>query len=923
MTPEKRLVYEETVAAKARKLVTRVVLPGEWYLVRWGGTRKGAGTFYTRPGLAVPTVQRSLRPLAFDPPMDSEGKPDREAPASAWTPKKPEEILSLKICDPACGSGTFPVAALRFLTEALYKALHHHNRLYGDPGRSLKEILGVAQSEKIEDDIKEDHLPCRPEDDEFERRTKAVLLRYIVERCIYGVDLDPLAVELCRLSLWIETMDRELPFSFLDHKIKCGNSLVGAWFDQFQHYPVMAWKNREGGDKNHTNGVHFKKEQRSKAIKAFVKDRLTPDLQVVLSGRTLFHEDLQEQAASVHTEALTALSRLHVGGSDDEDLEDHGRTASLYFCRHCGAAHPQQVARCLHCGATGETVTLYTVRQRKDNPGVLTSCLSCGAIGRRIGTQYREPARPVRATNVADVHVLVQDMVHHADRPRLLVFCDNRQDAAFQAGWMKDHARRFRLRALMAEALKKGPQSVGDLAHNIDDELEQDEALSRALVPEVWQVVRKEGSGGRHELERRKFLRIQVLREVTLSSRQSIGLEPWGRMKVDYEGLNSTLSWIQENANALAMPAEDLRDGVAGLLDYLRRKRVLYDPEREIFTKYWMDGDLEVQQGYLPQIGNPVGTKLRREPTEKNELVTQWISDRGDTTMRQIARKWGIDPDDTEDFLESLFRLLVDQHLFIPVRLKGSRGNPLPNVSEVYQVNADLLRLQQNHGVWRCKNCRRRTIRRTPRQACLAWRCDGELEFVSEDPDNYDLQLLDQGYSMLRPEEHTAMVPHEERERLENLFKGEGDALNAFVCTPTLELGVDIGKLDAVMMRNVPPLPANYWQRAGRAGRRFRMAVDLTYCRPVSHDRAYFTEPLKLLAGRVDPPAFNLRNDLTPYALNIGRHRLALILQSEFKKFTMKEEANFNETIIQEPSLYLDTDGIGFCLMEFDSNKRL
>ena len=133
---------------------------------------------------------------------------------------------------------------------------------------------------------------------------------------------------------------------------------------------------------------------------------------------------------------------------------------------------------------------------------------------------------------------------------------------------------------------------------------------------------------------------------------------------------------------------------------------------------------------------------------------------------------------------------------------------------------------------------------------------------MREDPDNYDLQVLDQGYSMLRPEEHTAMVPHDERERLENLFKGDSDAVNAFVCTPTLELGVDIGQLDAVLMRNVPPLPANYWQRAGRAGRRHRMAVDLTYCRPVSHDRAYFAEPLKLLAGRVDPPAFNLRNDL-------------------------------------------------------------
>ena len=215
-----------------------------------------------------------------------------------------------------------------------------------------------------------------------------------------------------------------------------------------------------------------------------------------------------------------------------------------------------------------------------------------------------------------------------------------------------------------------------------------------------------------------------------------------------------------------------------------------------------------------------------------------------------------------EEFLQGLFALLVERKLLVPVRLKGSKGWPLPNVSELFQVDADRLRLQANHGVWQCRSCRRRFGRRALLGRCTSWRCDGKLEFVREDRDNYDLQLLDQGYSMLRPAEHTAMVPTEERERLENLFKGESEAVNALVCTPTLELGVDIGKLDAVLLRNVPPLPANYWQRVGRAGRRHRMAVDLTYCRPVLHDRAYFADPVKLLAGRVDPPAFNLRNQI-------------------------------------------------------------
>ena len=563
-----------------------------------------------------------------------------------------------------------------------------------------------------------------------------------------------------------------------------------------------------------------------------------------------------------HGGCRVILTDRIVGGSADEDIEQHDRTSQLHFCRRCGTAHPEAPTHCLECGSAGETATLYAVQSKRDNPGLLSSCLSCGATGRRIHSRYREPARPVRATNVADVHVLAQDMVHHSERPRLLVFCDNRQDAAFQAGWMKDHARRYRLRALMAEGMKKGPVSIGDLTLHISEVLENDETLSRALVPEVWQVVRREGGGGQHEEQRRKFLRIQVLREVTVSARQPIGLEPWGRLKVDYEGLSASLPWIQEVANRLALPPNDLHEGVASLLDYLRRKRVLHDPEWGVFTRSWHDGDTEIQQGYLPPFGSPVGTKLRREPSEKSELVTQWLTSRGDTTVRQIVRKWGVSPENIEPFAEELFNFLVGLGLLKPVQLKGSRGGPLPNVSGVYQVDADRLRLHGGHGIWRCKSCRRRTTRQVPNQKCPAWQCKGDIEFIPEDPDNYNLQVLDKNYSMLRPEEHTAMVPNDERERLENLFKGNSEAVNAFVCTPTLELGVDIGTLDAVLMRNVPPLPTNYWQRAGRAGRRHRMAVSLAYCRSVSHDRAYFADPLKLLAGRIDPPAFNLRNEL-------------------------------------------------------------
>lgn len=573
---------------------------------------------------------------------------------------------------------------------------------------------------------------------------------------------------------------------------------------------------------------------------------------------------------------LVLVDRL-IGETDsDDDSAGSTRTVPLHFCRRCAAAHPDRMDRCRSCGHSGDTVELQVIRQKQKNPGNLTSCLSCGSNGRRVFGRYREPARPVRAVTVADVHVLTQDMVHHAARPRLLVFCDNRQDAAFQAGWMKDHARRFRLRALMAEGIRANPgSSVGDLTGYLDDRMEEDEALSRALLPEVWQVARREGSGGRHMRERRKYLRIQVLREVTLSTRQALGLEPWGRIRVRYDGLSPSLPWIQEHAFRLGIPADRLRDGVASVLDHFRRRGALLDPEFKVFTRYWAEGSPEVQQGFIPSFIKPLGLKLRRGPKEKAQWVMQWLSSAGDTTMRQIAKKWGEPADSVTPFLEGLFAFLVEQHLLKPVRLLGYKGNALPNLDGVHQINGDVLRLHPNTGVARCRKCRRTVTREVPHGLCPAWRCDGELKWIRENPDDYNLQLLDQSYEMLRPEEHTAMVPHDHRERLENWFKGDSKRVNSLVCTPTLELGIDIGRLDSVLMRNVPPLPANYWQRAGRAGRRHRMAVNMAYCRPVSHDRAYFAEPPKLLGGRIDPPAFNLRNEVM-----VAKHVHATVIAS-------------------------------------------
>jgi hypothetical protein len=317
------------IEAMARGFIRRLILPGEWYLVRWGGTRKGSGSFYTRPGLASPTIRRTLEPLAYE--RNARGQ---------LIPRSPEKILALKTCDPACGSGTFPVGAVRYLTEALFQSVFHHHWLefatVPQADGTTREIikLGVAATESPEGTIppvldaliKEVRLGAVAD----ESRLRAWLKRAVVESCIYGVDLDPLAIELARLSLWVETMDPTLPFTFLDHKLRCGNGLVGAWIDQFQHYPVMAWQ-REGGDKNHTNFHHHFREKTGKKGITQVGDVWTESIKTHLDNviRPALRSYIEENTDLVFTlitglyepdhlldQAIEAFSAIHA------DLDD-------------------------------------------------------------------------------------------------------------------------------------------------------------------------------------------------------------------------------------------------------------------------------------------------------------------------------------------------------------------------------------------------------------------------------------------------------------------------------------------------------------------------------------------------------------------------------------------------------------------------
>ena len=197
-----------------------VVIPKGSIFVTAGTDRRSSGTHYTPRSLTEPIVQYTLEPLVYVGP--AEGKPKAD-----WKLKSAKELLDLKICDMACGSGAFLVQAARYMAERLMEAWDTVKQAnLNTPGITPK---GTPSSGKANETL----IP----DDPAERKIYA--MRIIAQRCLYGVDKNPLAAEMAKLSLWLLTLAKDKPFEFLDHCIRCGDSLVGLHdLEQVRHFSL-------------------------------------------------------------------------------------------------------------------------------------------------------------------------------------------------------------------------------------------------------------------------------------------------------------------------------------------------------------------------------------------------------------------------------------------------------------------------------------------------------------------------------------------------------------------------------------------------------------------------------------------------------------------------------------------------------------
>ncbi|MEU9448069.1 DNA methyltransferase [Streptomyces sp. NPDC048277] len=172
-----------------------MVFPAGSVVMVRSGDRRNTGTHYTPKNLAEEVVEHTLAPLCYSP------GPAEGVPADGvWRAKSADELLKLKVLDPAMGSGAFLVSACRYLAD---------------------RVVEAWERDGLPDDVRK--YVADDDHDELLR----VARRLVADRCLYGVDRDAMAVELAKLSLWLVTLAKGRPFSFLDHALRCGDSLVG------------------------------------------------------------------------------------------------------------------------------------------------------------------------------------------------------------------------------------------------------------------------------------------------------------------------------------------------------------------------------------------------------------------------------------------------------------------------------------------------------------------------------------------------------------------------------------------------------------------------------------------------------------------------------------------------------------------------
>ena len=571
---------------------------------------------------------------------------------------------------------------------------------------------------------------------------------------------------------------------------------------------------------------------------------------------------------------------------NEEVEDDESEKEYYYLCPHCGTIVSERLFRrktpCLHLKDHFVKVAKFSSETNKCgscNIGTCerfylgndaaTSVLATSLYEELPTEEYKLKKSTLTTNSIFDFQMIEEPKEVYTKGRQFLVFSDGRQDAARFACYLTKYYQEFLRRRgicnlIIKEKDKLAKQDIGldTFIKKLKNYFSNNRTFSKSI---------KSNDDVDYDSERNAT--IAVLNELVRHT-SSTSLSALGILQFEYLGNNDFI--VDKLHRKLNVSKEKIKNLLNILVFDAVKSGCITPADNEILNAE--------DRNYIFYSEKEPLIVLNKDRDNRNNyyawLPTKRLNGKSifykTNKLRYVMDTLGCDEKTANTFLTEYFEYL----------LNNSHKLARINSEDTYAFNIKdfVLKSYLNPAAkwYRCKKCKKAT-QFNLNNKCILNKCNGELEEIKPNElfenNHYSKLYFSERMQPLFIKEHTAQLSKKESAEYQEQFIKKD--INALSCSTTFEMGVDVGDLETVFLRDVPPLPSNYAQRAGRAGRSLSAsAFCLTYAKLSSHDLSFYKQPLKMISGEIYPPIFKIDN-----LKIVSRHINAIALSMFFKKY--------------------------------------